>query len=307
MYDAVNVCNNYKLSVKMSERRISLGINVSIIVILTIFGVLLSLPLRLLLTTHYYDRNETISENNTIKKMENVTVETTVIPVDYRKLKRCPVFGYRERLISTYRCNYYDMNCTYTERIIKDDKMNDKGKIDNVITSTEDVNVTLKISKEEVGENMTENVGDNGKNRRTKSVPVAVHILMTMLLISAIAAFVEVLRIRFARDKDSSKAGSASSRKTSTVELSVRWQFPPRQRSFEMQGMHRSALRLLGARPPPLIRRSSFPTQPSKQSSGTIGGTPNNRVSRRRSAESDEELGFYVSSIHHRTRLIRRH
>lgn len=112
--------------------------------------------------------------------------------------------------------------------------------------------------------------------------------------------------------KDSSKAGSASSRKTSTVELPVQRRFIPRQpmrsqRSFEIQGMHRSALRLLGAKPPPLIRRSSFPTQPSKQTSVSISGTPNNRLLRRQSAESDEESGFLISALHHRTRLIRRH
>lgn len=65
--------------------------------------------------------------------------------------------------------------------------------------------------------------------------------------------------------------------------------------------------RIVGARPPPLIRRSSFPIQQSKQSSGSVSGTPNNRISRRQSAESDEEIGVLINALHHRTRLIRRH
>ncbi|KOC66793.1 hypothetical protein WH47_12597 [Habropoda laboriosa] len=186
----------------MSERRISLGINVSIFVILTIFGVLLSLPLRLLLTTHYYDRNGTVCENDTLATTENATVQAAIaIPLDYRKLKRCPKFGYQDRLLSVYRCDY-DGNCTYTSVSKLDGKEKDKLAGSKNETTNDRGNVTKKIATEEAfGENMTENVGDNGKNRRTKSVPVAVHILMTMLLISAIAALVEVLRIRFARDK----------------------------------------------------------------------------------------------------------
>ncbi|XP_003400145.1 uncharacterized protein LOC100649635 [Bombus terrestris] len=295
-------------SVKMSEKRISMGINVSILVILTIFGVLLSLPLRLLLNTNYYSRNETIGENTTIQTTENVTVEAIIIPVDHRKLRRCPRFEYEDRLISVFQSDY-DGNCTYTRVCpINDTKEENNGDVESEPVNKGN-NETSKILKEIVGENSTEKVEESGKDRRTKSVLVAGHILVTMLLISAIAALVEVLRIRFARDKDSSKADSISSRKTSMVELSVQRRFLPRYpmksaRSFEM---HRSALRLLGARPPPLIRRSSFPTQPSKQNSGSVSGTPNNRKSRRQSAESDEEVGILMSALHHRTRLIRRH
>lgn len=56
-------------------------------------------------------------------------------------------------------------------------------------------------SKEIIGEKLTGSTEESGKDRRMKSVPVAGHILVTMLVISAIAALVEVLRIRFARDK----------------------------------------------------------------------------------------------------------
>ncbi|XP_046144729.1 uncharacterized protein LOC114875912 isoform X2 [Osmia bicornis bicornis] len=284
----------------MSEKRISLGINVSILVILTIFGVLLSLPLRLLLNTNY-GRNQTICENNTIEATENLTSIEPIVPLDHRRLKRCPKLPYEDRLKSVFRCDY-DGNCTYVSLAKDDLKEINKQK------TIEEGEITSKVSKEVIDENLSDNTEESVKDHRMKSVPVAGHILVTMLLISAIAALVEVLRIRFARDK----AGSASSRKTSTVELPVQRRFIPRQpirsqRSFEIQGMHRSALRLLGAKPPPLIRRSSFPTQPSKQNSASFSGTPNNWISRRQSAESDEEIGLLISALHHRTRLIRRH
>lgn len=185
---------------KMSEKRISMGINVSILVILTIFGVLLSLPLRLLLNTNYYSRNETIGENTTIQTTENVTVEAIIIPVDHRKLRRCPRFEYEDRLISVFQSDY-DGNCTYTRICpINDTKEENNGDVESEPVNKGN-NETSKVLKEIVGENSTEKVEESGKDRRTKSVLVAGHILVTMLLISAIAALVEVLRIRFARDK----------------------------------------------------------------------------------------------------------
>lgn len=63
----------------------------------------------------------------------------------------------------------------------------------------------------------------------------------------------------------------------------------------------------LGARPPPLIRRSSFPTPQAQQAAiSSFCGTPTNRLTRRQSVESDEETRV-VTNVHHRTRLIRRH
>lgn len=62
---------------------------------------------------------------------------------------------------------------------------------------------------------------------------------------------------------------------------------------------------LPGARPPPLIRRSSFPTPQAKQTAtSSVCGTPNTRLTRRPSIESDEDI---ITALHHRTRLIRRH
>ncbi|XP_053997624.1 uncharacterized protein LOC128886601 isoform X2 [Hylaeus anthracinus] len=234
---------------KMSEKRISLGINVSILVILMIFGVLLSLPLRMLLNTNY-ESNQTLNENCATETKRNETsTEIMVIPIDHRKLKRCPRYEYVDHLQSVFLSNY-DRNCTFV-RNDDDEEDDDDDDDDDSKEATED-NSASTVSEETVGEDSAENAEDSGKDRRMKSVPVAGHILVTMLVISAIAALVEVLRIRFARDKDSSKAGNAGSRKASTVELPVRGRIFPRQpmnsqRSFEMQGMHRSALRLLGS------------------------------------------------------------
>ncbi|XP_076284639.1 uncharacterized protein LOC143211100 isoform X2 [Lasioglossum baleicum] len=286
---------------KTSDIHIWLGINISIVVMLMIFGVLLFLPLRLLLHTTYYSRSESIGNNDTTEATCNTTIfEAEVIPIDHRKLRRCPRLEYKERLSSVFRCDY-DRNCTYTRyKKNKDSKGNDGVETDGTIGNK---SKGEKVSKETDDKNLTECTEDSGKDRRMKSVTVAGHILVTMLLISAIAALVEVLRIRFARDKESSKAGIASSRYASTIEIPMKRRFIPRQpmnsqRSFEMQG----------AKPPPLTRRSSFPSQPAKQTvAGSVCGTPNNRMSRRQSAEAEEEIGTLINALHHRTRLIRRH
>ncbi|XP_076643087.1 uncharacterized protein LOC143353556 isoform X1 [Halictus rubicundus] len=298
-------------SAKTSDIHIWLGINISIVVMLMIFGVLLFLPLRLLLHTTYYSRSETIGNNDTTEATCNATIfEAEAIPIDHRRLRRCPRLEYKERLSSVFRCDY-DRNCTYTRcKENEDSTGNDGVDTDGTIGNKSEGS---KVSKETDDKNLTECTKDSGKDRRMKSVTVAGHILVMMLLISAIAALVEVLRIRFARDKESSKAGIASSRYASTIEIPMKRRFIPRQpmnsqRSFEMQGTHRSALRLLGAKPPPLIRRSSFPSQPAKQTvAGSVSGTPNNRMSRRQSAEAEEEIGTLITALHHRTRLIRRH
>ncbi|KAH0952069.1 hypothetical protein HN011_008251, partial [Eciton burchellii] len=151
------------------------------------------------------------------------------------------------------------------------------------------------------------------RSRQMKSVNVAGHILVAMLLVSVIAAFVEVLRIRFAREKDSSRAGTTTSRRCSaSVDNPVTRRLISResirsQRSLDIPTMHRSTLRLLGARPSPLTRRSSFPTSQAKQAATSVCGTPTSPT-RRQSAESDEETGVvFINALHHRIRLIRRH
>ena len=188
-------------AIDMSEKRLSMGINVSILVILTIFGVLLSLPLRLLLNTNYHEsRNKTLDENNTILAAESITIKTLIIPVDHRKLKRCPKFEYESRLKSVFQSDY-DGNCTYTRACTTNDSKQKNDREDRNESVNREDNETSNALKEIVSENLTKKVEESGKDRRTKSVLVAGHILVTMLLISAIAALVEVLRIRFAKDK----------------------------------------------------------------------------------------------------------
>lgn len=191
-------------AIDMSEKRLSMGINVSILVILTIFGVLLSLPLRLLLNTNYHEsRNKTLDEqNNAILATESVAIKTVGIPMDHRKLKRCPKFEYEDRLKSIFQSDY-DGNCTYTRVCTTNDsKQRNKGEDNENEPVNREDNETFNVPKSEIAsENLTKKVEESGKDRRTKSVLVAGHILVTMLLISAIAALVEVLRIRFAKDK----------------------------------------------------------------------------------------------------------
>lgn len=184
---------------KPHEIHIMLGVNLSILVILIFFGVLLLLPLRLLLNTTYYSWDQSVDGN--VTAAANATnLETAMIPVDHRKLNRCPKLDYNEVLLSIFHCDY-DTNCTYTPSSADDDSAGN----DNVEAAGEPNGnkgeATEEVSKETVEKNLTECTEDSGKNRRSKSVPVAGRILVTMLLVSAIAALVEVLRIRFARDK----------------------------------------------------------------------------------------------------------
>ncbi|KOX70616.1 hypothetical protein WN51_03674 [Melipona quadrifasciata] len=136
-----------------------------------------------------------------INNSESITIKTVVIPVDHRKLKRCPKFEYEDRLKSVFQSDY-DGNCTYTRVCTTNDsKQKNNGEDKNEPVNRQDNETFNEILKEIVSENLTKKVEESGKDRRTKSVLVAGHILVTMLLISAIAALVEVLRIRFAKDK----------------------------------------------------------------------------------------------------------
>lgn len=219
----VNPSTRLPSPIEMSEKRISMGINVSILLILTIFGVLLSLPLRLLLNTNYYSRDVevVVATNETRASVEetgagkdaSVDKEIT-ISLDHRRLKRCPSFEYENTLKYIFKSDY-DGNCTYDdegttgvaigndteENIVggegEEDGLKDGSKDGNE-GGKEDTKILREIGK---SDNKTDKVEESGEDRRSKSVLVAGHILVTMLLISAIAALVEVLRIRFARDK----------------------------------------------------------------------------------------------------------
>ncbi|XP_046825518.1 uncharacterized protein LOC124427090 [Vespa crabro] len=303
----------------MTEKRLSLGINVSILLILTIFGILLSLPLKLLLNTNYDAQNhQNESENDTgILSAEAKNKEIFESLIDYRKLKRCRRHRYENQIRSIFYSDY-DQNCTYVKVLTKkeEETTNDSFEPINEVLLKVNKKVEEKEKEDKIVEKEQVENSEEEELQESKEIVVAGHILVTMLLVSAIAALVEVLRIRFSKDKnkDTSSRGNVVSRKSSTIDLPIQRRFFPRepmksQRSFELLGMHRSSLRLLGERPAPLIRRSSFPTQQAnnKRSVPSATGTPNIRMSRRQSAESEEEIGVLITALHHRTRLIRRH
>ncbi|KYN14661.1 putative lipid phosphate phosphatase PPAPDC3 [Trachymyrmex cornetzi] len=109
--------------------------------------------------------------------------------------------------------------------------------------------------------------------------------------------------------KDSSRAGTIISRRSCSSNVDIPATRRPISRelirshkSFDIPGVHHSALRLLGARPPPLIRRSSFPTpQAKKAATSSLCGTPSKGLTRRQSAESEEEIRTVTNTLHHRT------
>ncbi|KAL0105227.1 hypothetical protein PUN28_016706 [Cardiocondyla obscurior] len=291
--------------------RLSLGINVSLYVIIAIFGVFLSLSLRLLFEAYYFDRYERGASHPGEKGRE------PVIPMDHRKLRRCPNLQYEDRLMSVFMSDY-DENCTYVlddeHDDDEDDNDDDSGSEEEEDSKEDKDEKERKIYRSKRSIEMKESAEEILKTRQMKSVTVAGHILVTMLLVSVIAALVEVLRIRFAREKDSSRAGTIISRRCSSnvdtpaTRRPISRELIRSQMSFEIPGMHRSALRLLGARPPPLIRRSSFPTPQAKQAAtSSLCSTPKKGLTRRPSAESDEEIRIVTNTLHHRARLIRRH
>lgn len=183
----------------MTEKRLSLGINVSLLLIIAIFSVLLCQPLRLLFETNYSDQNrgDESGVNNPGRRGRE-----PVIPMDHRKLRRCPNLQYEDRLMSVFMSDY-DENCTYVQDHDDEDDDDDDSDSEEEEDSREDGGGERKKktyrSKRSIG--MKESAEEILKTRQMKSVTVAGHILVTMLLVSVIAALVEVLRIRFAREK----------------------------------------------------------------------------------------------------------
>lgn len=188
----------------MTEKRLSLGINVSILLILTIFGVLLFLPLRLLFDTSYSDQDPNGDENNVSDLANSAKEKELMTPMDHRKLKRCPNLQYKDRLMSVFLSDY-DENCMYKQDEHDDDEDDDdddsgSGEEEDSREDEEDEEKTC-VAKRGIDEELKESAEEILKTRQMKSVTVAGHILVTMLLVSVIAALIEVLRIRFAREK----------------------------------------------------------------------------------------------------------
>lgn len=201
------------------DKRLSLGINASVILILIIFCALLSLPLRLLFNTNY-EGNDSSKENNSepsLKKEE--AKKETVLPLkvkDFRKMKVCP-FEYESWIKSTFITNY-DENCTKGQLVkevpelppqevpklhLQAEKEETKEEkpvfLDTEENGSEIVSAPITPKKEEP---------KAPAKIINKSIPVAVHILGIMLVVSVIAALVEVLLIRFSRDKVQPRSSS---------------------------------------------------------------------------------------------------
>ncbi|XP_063974452.1 uncharacterized protein LOC135161097 isoform X2 [Diachasmimorpha longicaudata] len=194
------------------DGRMMLGVNVGVIVLLTIFTGFLVLPLKLLLNAnHAVQRNTSL---NTTEIIEEV--------IEFRRLRLCPA-GYKYWIASTFMSNY-DRNCTY------ESPRNSNEPIDN-------------------GKSNGGHLPSGFRVIRPKSVPVTDHILALMLIVSVIGAFVELLKLRFINPEDT-KGDGVTSRRQSIVDLMLprkcisREPIKP-QMSLDMQRIHRSPLRML--------------------------------------------------------------
>ena len=203
------------------DKRLSLGINASIILILIIFCALLSLPLRLLFNTNY-EGSDSSTENKSEPSLEKEErKKETVLPLeikDFRKMKVCP-FEYENWVKSPFITNY-DENCTIQRPVkaeprlpVEEEKEEEKEEViveeKSVFEDTEQNRseiVSIPITSKE------EEAKGPAKTNNHKSIPVAVHILAVMLVVSVIAALVEVLRIRFSRDKVQPRSSSDQQR-----------------------------------------------------------------------------------------------
>ncbi|KAK2575068.1 hypothetical protein KPH14_008804 [Odynerus spinipes] len=199
----------------MTEKRLSLGINVSILLILTIFGVLLSLPLRLLFNTNYDAQNPEGEENeNSPERSSSEARDKEMLEslIDYRKLKLSRRHRYEDRIRSLFYCDYgKDYNIVENLAIEneKEEETEDSFNIVKEEVQKEEKKIGLKV--ERVMDNDDDDDDDDEEEpHESKEIIVAGHILVTMLLVSAIAALVEVLRIRFSKDKSKRLKGRIS-------------------------------------------------------------------------------------------------
>ncbi|XP_046616689.1 uncharacterized protein LOC124303482 isoform X1 [Neodiprion virginianus] len=271
--------------------RVSLGINVGILLTLLILGALFSLPLKLLLDTN--------RETGGFDEQERGRSADELPQADYRRMKLCGNPDYKS-LAKLVHLSNYDGNCTKPKR---PDGEKSRGR----------------FAAERYAKRFAEDTSDqqNVSTHQKNSISIAGHILAVLLVGSAVAALVEVLRVRlFAAVKRSDGGVATVARKSSLVDLAqrraVRKETVQAQKSFEIQGMmHRSPLRLLAARPPPLLRRSSFPAQClGKKDQVPISTTVNTgRLSRRPSfvIDSEEDVTVLTDTSRRRCRLIRRH
>ena len=189
------------------DKRLSLGINASIILILIIFCALLSLPLKLLFNTNY-EGSDNDTQSSLVKEENEEDILPSLEVKDFSKMKVCP-FEYENWMKSQF-VTYYDKNCTKRQlikkRLIKKQPQLLVEEEEKLVLLDPDQNGSEIISSSmELKKKKVEGPGN-------KSIPVAVHILAIMLVVSVIAALVEVLRIRFSREKVHQRSSSNQQR-----------------------------------------------------------------------------------------------
>ncbi|XP_046740934.1 uncharacterized protein LOC124408213 isoform X2 [Diprion similis] len=258
--------------------RVSLGINVVLLLTLLILGALFSLPLTLL-----FDTNR---ETRIINKEEQGR-SADEPQADYRRMKLCGNPDYKSLAKSVHLSNY-DGNCTKPKR---PDADKSRGR----------------FAAERYAKRFVEDMSDphNVSTHQKKSISIAGHILAVLLVGSAVAALIEVLRVRLFATVKRPDGVATLTRRSSLVDLAqrraVRKETVQAQKSFEIQA----------ARPPPLLRRSSFPAQClGKKDQVPVSTTVNmGRLSRRPSfvIDSEEDINLLTDTSRRHCRLIRRH
>ena len=165
---------------------VNLGINLSIALILIIFSGLLFLPSKMLLDTSYEVNNGSLT---------NASFTTNFLnSMEFRKRKLCPGLNYKYWMMTPYFSNY-DRNCTYSRKRVKQIQKT------TTVDSIREKNVCIKEKKQSVITFKYNGTVDEVKITRPKSISVTGHILAMMLVVSAVTAFVEVVRIRFLNAK----------------------------------------------------------------------------------------------------------
>lgn len=148
---------------------LSLGVSLGAILILLIFGLLFSSPLKMLLSSNY-----------DVEEMDSVLHIKREASVDLRSLKLCENFGYKSTILRSVLVSDYDRNCSTRVKLPdpKFTKFGDSRRPISVNSNMEDSEATITA-------------------HNNKSMSIAGHILALMLIGSAIAALVEVLRAHF--------------------------------------------------------------------------------------------------------------
>lgn len=206
----VNQCSS-KQSTKepvaiMNNTGMNIGINLSIFCILAIFLFILYVPLELLFyATKRHPNNYSGANGNshlgeattaikTSDELASQVVEKNV-NVDYQNLKICEKLEFEGSVKSIYTSNQ-DQNCSYLKKQPSKKKAEKKEQPkESIVTCTPPPDISERKILPEFS------YGDVRRITNSDSISVTTNIIATLLIISAIAALVEVLRIRFSNDE----------------------------------------------------------------------------------------------------------